>query len=171
MQAGPSAARSSADLPGASAGRLHCRGTCGAGPSLRGHSCGQPGTQSLVGLCAGHLRGASNMDPAHCYCCSGSKSHIRLFATPWIALRQASLSFTTSRSLLKFMFIEPTIAISGPRWWSAQDSRPAGLTTYRSERASGRGGSGCIPIFGACGIWMLLGLKILRILCVGVGGE
>ena len=47
-----SAARSSADLPGASAGRLHCRGTCGAGasgPSLRGHSCGQPGTQRVRG--------------------------------------------------------------------------------------------------------------------------
>ena len=30
-------------------------------------------------------------------------SHIRLFATPWIAARQASLSITNSRSLLKLM--------------------------------------------------------------------
>ena len=33
-------------------------------------------------------------------------SRVRLFATPWIAARQASVSFTTSRSLLKLMSIE-----------------------------------------------------------------
>ena len=33
-------------------------------------------------------------------------SHVRLFATPWIAARQASLSITISQSLLKFMSIE-----------------------------------------------------------------
>ena len=33
-------------------------------------------------------------------------SHVQLFATPWTVARQASLSFTTSRSLLKPMFIE-----------------------------------------------------------------
>ena len=35
-----------------------------------------------------------------------SLSHIRLFATPWIAARQASLSITNSPSLLKIMSIE-----------------------------------------------------------------
>ena len=35
-----------------------------------------------------------------------SLSHIRLFVTPWTAARQASLSFTISWSLPKFMFIE-----------------------------------------------------------------
>ena len=35
-----------------------------------------------------------------------SLSHARLFATPWTAARQASLSFTNSRSLLKLMSIE-----------------------------------------------------------------
>ena len=35
-----------------------------------------------------------------------SLSRVQLFATPWIAARQASLSFTISWSLLKFMFIE-----------------------------------------------------------------
>ena len=35
-----------------------------------------------------------------------SLSHVRLFATPWIVARQASLSITNSRSLLKFMSIE-----------------------------------------------------------------
>ena len=33
-------------------------------------------------------------------------SHARLFATPWIAARQASLSITSSRSLLKLMSTE-----------------------------------------------------------------
>ena len=33
-------------------------------------------------------------------------SHVRLFATPWTAARQASLSSTNSRSLHKFMSIE-----------------------------------------------------------------
>ena len=31
---------------------------------------------------------------------------VRLFATPWMATCQASLCFTISQSLLKFMFIE-----------------------------------------------------------------
>ena len=35
-----------------------------------------------------------------------SLSHVRLFATPWTAARQASLSFTISQSFLKFMSIE-----------------------------------------------------------------
>ena len=33
-------------------------------------------------------------------------SYIRLFATPWTAARQASLSFTISQSLLKLMSIK-----------------------------------------------------------------
>ena len=35
-----------------------------------------------------------------------SFNHVRLFATPWIAARQASMSITSSRSLLKLMPIE-----------------------------------------------------------------
>jgi len=35
-----------------------------------------------------------------------SLSHVRLFVTPWTASRQASLSITSSWSLLKLMFIE-----------------------------------------------------------------
>ena len=35
-----------------------------------------------------------------------SLSHVLLFATPWTAVRQASLSITNSRSLLKLMSIE-----------------------------------------------------------------
>ena len=35
-----------------------------------------------------------------------SLSRVRLFATPWTAARQASLSITNSRSLLKLIYIE-----------------------------------------------------------------
>ena len=35
-----------------------------------------------------------------------SLSRVRLFVTPWIAARQASLSITISGSLLRFMFLE-----------------------------------------------------------------
>ena len=35
-----------------------------------------------------------------------SLSHVQLFVTPWTAARQASLSITNSRSLLKLMSIE-----------------------------------------------------------------
>ena len=38
-----------------------------------------------------------------------SLSHVRLFATPWTAARQASLSSTISRSLLKLMSVESVI--------------------------------------------------------------
>ena len=41
-----------------------------------------------------------------------SLSHVRLFGTPWIAARQASLSITNSWSLLKLMFIESGIPSS-----------------------------------------------------------
>ena len=39
-------------------------------------------------------------------------SHVRLFATPWTAVRQASLSFTISRSLFKLMSIESVMPSS-----------------------------------------------------------
>ena len=38
--------------------------------------------------------------------CVHARSHVQLFATPWTAAHQASLSFTVSQSLLKFMSIE-----------------------------------------------------------------
>ena len=41
-----------------------------------------------------------------------SLSHVRLFATPWIAARQASLSITNSQSLLKLMSIDSVMPSS-----------------------------------------------------------
>ena len=40
------------------------------------------------------------------FCCCPLLSCVRLFATPWAAAHQASLSFIISRSLLKLMSIE-----------------------------------------------------------------
>ena len=45
----------------------------------------------------------------HCLVVVQSLSCIRLFSTPWAAARQASLSFTISRSLLKLMPVESVI--------------------------------------------------------------
>ena len=41
-----------------------------------------------------------------------SLKHVQFFATPWIAARQASLSITNSRSLLKLMSIESVMPSS-----------------------------------------------------------
>ena len=41
-----------------------------------------------------------------------SLSHVQLFVTPWIAIRQASLSITNSRSSLKLMSIESVMPSS-----------------------------------------------------------
>ena len=38
-----------------------------------------------------------------------SLSHVQLFATPWTAARQASLSITNSQSLLRLIFIASVI--------------------------------------------------------------
>ena len=64
----------------------------------------------------------SNPDLPHCRCIVyqlGHEfssvqllSHVWLFATPWIAAHQASLSITNSRSLLKFMSIESVMPFS-----------------------------------------------------------
>ena len=45
------------------------------------------------------------MDFQHCVVVQ-SPSHVHLFVTPWTAAPQASLSFTTSWSLFRFMSIE-----------------------------------------------------------------
>ena len=45
-------------------------------------------------------------------CSVQSLSRVRLFVTPWTAARQASLSITNSRSLLKFMSIESVMPSS-----------------------------------------------------------
>ena len=49
-----------------------------------------------------------------CYCSSSVQllSHVQLFATPWIAARQASLSITNSQSSLKLMSIESVMPSS-----------------------------------------------------------
>ena len=49
---------------------------------------------------------ATAMLPTSAHSSVQSFSRVPLFATPWTAARQASLSITNSQSLLKLMFIE-----------------------------------------------------------------
>ena len=52
-------------------------------------------------------RGISYIEKSmKCIVAVQSPSHVQLFAIPWTAARQASLSFTISQSLLKLMSIE-----------------------------------------------------------------
>ena len=46
------------------------------------------------------------------YCCYSEISHVQLFAAPWTAGHQASLSFTISRSLFKLMSIESMMSLN-----------------------------------------------------------
>ena len=62
-----------------------------------------------------HLIIFQSVSPSHCYLQFSSfqsLSWVRLFATPWIAARQASLSITNSRSSLKLMSIESVMPSS-----------------------------------------------------------
>ena len=51
--------------------------------------------------------------------------HVQLFATPWTAARQASLSITTSQSLLKLMSIELVMSSNHLILFSCLQSFPA----------------------------------------------
>ena len=66
-----------------------------------------------------------------------SLSHVRLFATPWIAALQASMFITNSRSLLKLMSTEsvmnPTISSSAVPFSSHLQSFPASGSFPRSQ--------------------------------------
>ena len=80
-----------------------------------------------------------------------SLSHVRLFATPWTAAHQASLSITNSQRLLKLMFIElvmsifPSIRVFSnesalhirwPKYWSfsiSSSNEYSGLISFRMD--------------------------------------
>ena len=55
-----------------------------------------------------------------------SLSRVRLFATPWIAARQASLSITSSQSSLRLMSIESVMPSSVVPFSSCPQFLPAG---------------------------------------------
>ena len=69
--------------------------------------CMNGGQGICMNACRGHL--LSIHIPLSCRTSVQSLSHVQLFATPWTAARQASLSITNSRSLLKLMSIESVI--------------------------------------------------------------
>ena len=54
-----------------------------------------------------------------------SLSHVQLFATPWTAACQASLSFTITQSLLKIISIELVMPSSVTPFSSCPQSYPA----------------------------------------------
>ena len=64
-------------------------------------------------------------------------SHVKLFATPWTAARQAPLSFTVSRSLLKFMSIESVIHVHRVRYITILSSAPLFSFCFQSFPTSG----------------------------------
>ena len=59
--------------------------------------------QSLFPTVSGHH---SQSPSVHCFVVVQSLNSVQFFVTPWTAARQASLSFTISQSLFKFMSIE-----------------------------------------------------------------
>jgi len=67
-----------------------------------------PGQKSLLRLRLIYLPGYLTSLPG-CLSSVQSLSCVQLFATPWTAARQASLSITNSQSLLKLMSIELVI--------------------------------------------------------------
>ena len=74
-----------------------------------------------------------------------SLSRVRLFATPWIAARQASLSITNSRSSLRLRFIESVMPsshlISVVPFSSFPQSLPASESFPMSQLFAGGGQS------------------------------
>ena len=62
-----------------------------------------PGTQMML-ISVVQCMDSTNVQPP--FSSVQSLSHVQLFMTPWTAARQASLSITNSRSLLKLMSIE-----------------------------------------------------------------
>ena len=66
-----------------------------------------------------------------------SLSRVRLFATPWAAAHQASLSFTISRSLLRLVSIESVMPVLEPSNPVKQTPlQEAGLSTRLTTSAS-----------------------------------
>ena len=82
-----------------------------SGSSPKKCSCPDPqnlwmGPQLEVGgLCSGHQDKDLEVSLGY-FSAVQSLSHVSLFATPWTTARQASLSITNSRSLLKLMSTE-----------------------------------------------------------------
>ena len=79
----------------------------------------------------------SKGDPYECFSSIQSLSHVQLFATPWTAACQVSLSINNSRSLLKLMSIDsvihPTISSSVVPFFSCLQSFPASGSFQMSQ--------------------------------------
>ena len=70
------------------------------------------GVGVLGAVCAGRKRSKLELLSSVQFSSVQSLSHVRLFTTPWIAARQASLSITNSRSSLRLTPIESVMPSS-----------------------------------------------------------
>ena len=105
-----------------------------------------------------------------------SLSCVQLFATPWTAARQASLSFTTSWSLHRFMSIEsvmltisssPISYSSCPQSFSASESFPMSQLVLHIKWPKDWGFSFSIVFPMNIQGWFLLGLiRLISLLSV-----
>ena len=68
--------------------------------------CGATDSSSRRKMALGAVTGSDVISFVNDYSIPLSLSHVRLFATPWTAARQASLPITISRSLFKLMSFE-----------------------------------------------------------------
>ena len=92
-------------------------------------------------------------------------SHVWLFATPWTAACQVSLSFTISRSLLKLMYLSwwclPTISPSAVPFSSCPQSFPASGSFPMSQLfASGGQRTGASASVLPMNQWILISFTI-----------
>ena len=90
--------------------RISGTGEPGGLPSVGSHRVGQDWSDLAAAAAALSSKTFPNLitflPSSFSFSSVQSLSRVRLFATPWIAALQASLSITNSRSLLKVMFIE-----------------------------------------------------------------
>ena len=116
-----------------------------------------------------HLPALKGVSSVHSFC------HVQLFATPWTAAHQASLSITISWSLLKLMSIEsmmnPTISSSVVPFFSCLQSFPASGSFPRSQFFTSGGQS--IGVSASTSVlplniqdWFPLGMDWLDLLAV-----
>ena len=77
----------------------------------------QNGKQNKTPVLLGIITMLSNLYSSVQFSSIQSLSRVRLFETPWIAARQASLSITNSRSSLRFTFIESVMPSSHLILW------------------------------------------------------
>ena len=102
----------------------------------------RPGEKLVGNLKVGGQPSSEQRQPrvaveTHTVVAAQSLSHVRLFATPWTAARQASLSITISRSLLRLKSVEsvmPSNHLILYTQYPRQCNIPGALRVHRSSQ-------------------------------------